>query len=140
MQVNSQLFSHKLKPNLPSKLLYDMAWRFDECLNSRKKKESCNNNLKSFQHLSICMYGFKYFPQESFAVKLCPSITNYSGTAEGQNILWATLVINCLIQLLFLLSNWQKLGGGACAQSPPPFRHPCFSTLFLPYLMNQICT
>ena len=39
------------------------------------------------------MYGFKIIPRESFAVKLCPIITEYSGTAEGQNILWATLVI-----------------------------------------------
>ena len=71
-----------------------MAWRFDECLNLRGKKESSDNNLKKLLAQIIS--------QEAFAVKLCPFITEYSGSVEGQNILWATLA-----------TNWAR------AQSPP---------------------
>ena len=67
---------------------------------------------------STDMYGFKIIPQESFAVKLCPFITEYSGTAEGQNILWITLV-----------TNWAR------AQSPVVPSSLLF-TLFSPYLIN----
>ena len=70
------------------------------------------------------MYGFKIIPQESFAVKLCPFITEYSGTAEGQNILWITLV-----------TNWAR------AQSPPRSVVPLFHIIFtISYKLNGFMT
>ena len=74
------------------------------------KKESSDNNLKKLLAQIIS--------QEAFAVKLCPFITEYSGTAEGQNILWITLV-----------TNWAR------AQSPL-VPSSLFFTLFSPYLIN----